>query len=163
MSTPVTTVAVISAGAMGSAIASVLHRAGQQHSFRLLSDLEGRSASTLQRAHEAGLQSVSLEEIAHRSDIILSVLPPSEAVSLARRVAEAASVKVASRSRGTAPSSSSATSARGIRKAIYCDMNAVSPKTASKIAEIVQDTFRFVDGCIIGGKASIGWSEPTFV
>lgn len=132
-----TTVSVISAGAMGSAIASVLSKQG----FRILSTLKDRSASTVERAKEAGMQDSSLETIAKESKIILSVLPPSEAVALARKVVEAC------------PSSSfSDTSTSTTTKPIYCDLNAISPETTKQVAQIVKHHFRFVDGSVIGGK-----------
>ncbi|CAD6571335.1 MAG: hypothetical protein CYPHOPRED_004395 [Cyphobasidiales sp. Tagirdzhanova-0007] len=112
--------------------------------FRVISTLEGRSPGTAARAKEAGMQDSSIASIAKESRIILSVLPPSESIALARKVVEAA------------PTTAEV-------KPIYCDLNAVSPETAHTVAEIVKNHFRFVDGCIIGGPPSSSYNPTIYL
>lgn len=88
----------------------------------------GRSAATAERAERAGLVDVStLAALTDRSEVIVSVCPPEEAVSVADAVARAGF-------RGT-----------------YVDANAIAPTTARAIAERFE---HFVDGGIIGPPAA---------
>jgi 3-hydroxyisobutyrate dehydrogenase-like beta-hydroxyacid dehydrogenase len=103
-------------GEMGSAVGEALRSAGHT----VLWASEGRSAETAARAaafEDAG----TMEELARRSDVILSVCPPHAALDVARSVA-------------------------GF-EGHYVDANAVSPATAREIGAAVG---RFVDGGIIG-------------
>ena len=84
---------------------------------------EGRSEATAERAREAGLRPAPLDELLERCDVILSVCPPHAALEVAQ---------ACSRYHG-----------------IYCDVNAVSPETARKVARIAGGDV--VDGGIIGG------------
>src|SRR5256886_17270631 len=78
------TVGLLHPGEMGSAIGSVLR--GRGH--RVVWASEGRSTETRKRAEEAGLEDAgSVEELARRSDVILSVCPPSAALEGAGAVA----------------------------------------------------------------------------
>ena len=122
------TVAVIAMGEMGSGVARRLHERGAT----VLTSLAGRSAASAARAQKAGAISVSTDdELVARADFILSIVPPGEAVALARRLAPA--IKQAA------------------RKTIYVDCNAVSPQTADKIGEALKDTgCIYVDAGIIG-------------
>ncbi|MGQ0615402.1 MAG: DUF1932 domain-containing protein [Acidimicrobiia bacterium] len=89
---------------------------------------EGRSPATRQRALTAGLSDAgSLEALSGRADVIVSVCPPGEALTVAATVA--------------------ATGFDGI----YADLNATSPTTAR---EISRRFARFVDGGIIGPPVS---------
>ncbi len=119
-------VAVISPGAMGSAVGQVLTSNG----LEVRTSLAGRSDETAARARAAGMTPVMDEHLA-QADIILSILPPGDAVDLADRLApvlEAAE-----------------------RKPIYVDCNAVSPQTVEDISDIIEDTgCPFVDAGIIG-------------
>jgi 3-hydroxyisobutyrate dehydrogenase-like beta-hydroxyacid dehydrogenase len=100
------------------------------HGLKVLTSLAGRSAETVARAKSAGLTAASDDDIA-RSDFILSILPPGDAVSLAQRFAPALS---ASNS-----------------KPVYVDCNAVSPKTTERVAAALAPTGApFVDAGIIG-------------
>lgn len=76
------TVAIIAQGAMGAGIARRL----SDHGVTVLTDLSGRSQASAERATAAGMQAASPRDVA-RADIILSVLPPSEALTLAERYA----------------------------------------------------------------------------
>ena len=84
------TLAIIAAGAMGSAIA----RRVAQNGARVLTSLKERSQATVDRAHQAGMISASDEEIAAHAELVLSVVPPGEgarfsgASTACRRTAE---------------------------------------------------------------------------
>jgi 3-hydroxyisobutyrate dehydrogenase-like beta-hydroxyacid dehydrogenase len=120
------TVAVIAPGMMGSAVAARL----TGHGCTVLSLLAGRSAASLARAAAAGMRDASEAQIA-ACDIILSIVPPAEAVRLAERLAPALTTAA--------------------RKPVYVDCNAVSPDTVAGIDAIVRATGAiFVDGGIIG-------------
>lgn len=120
------TVAVIAPGMMGSAVAKRLTSRGAEVRTRL----SGRSAPTVARAEAAGMIDVTDARIAE-ADFILSIVPPGQAVALAR------SLTPALRS--------------AIRKPIYVDCNAVNPETVRIIDSIIRDTGAiFVDGGIVG-------------
>lgn len=133
-----TTIAILAPGAMGSAVA---RRLGE-HGARVLTSLAGRSAATAQRAAAAGMVAASDADIAG-ADIILSIIPPAEAVTLAQRLAAAVAA------RGTAP--------------IIVDCNAVNVATVEQVAAIVASSgARFVDAAIIGLPPQPGTRRPTF-
>jgi 3-hydroxyisobutyrate dehydrogenase-like beta-hydroxyacid dehydrogenase len=86
------------------------------------------------------MTAASDEEIAS-SDFILSILPPSDALGLARRFAPALTASNA--------------------KPVYVECNAVSPPTAERIAEVIAPTgSAFVDVGIIGGPPKTGDAGP---
>lgn len=119
-------VAVIAPGMMGSAVAKRLTEKG----LEVRTSLSGRSAATLARAADAGMVDATDAGIAE-ADIILSILPPGDAVSLAERLAPALR--------------------NANRKPIYVDCNALDPKTVLRVAAVVQAAgATFVDGGIIG-------------
>jgi 3-hydroxyisobutyrate dehydrogenase-like beta-hydroxyacid dehydrogenase len=131
-------VAVIAPGMMGAAVGRRL----VEHGLKVLTSLEGRSAETSARAKAAGMTSASDEEIA-ASDFILSILPPGDAVALARRFA---------------PSLTASNS-----KPVFVDCNAVSPSTVERIAAAIAPTGSpFVDAGIIGSPPKPGDAGPRF-
>ena len=71
-------IAIHSAGAMGSALSRRL----REHGARVLTSLSGRSAATVERARAAGMEDVPRPTIA-TADLLLSIVPPGEAVALA--------------------------------------------------------------------------------
>ena len=76
-------------------------------------------------------------------DFLLSIVPPANAVALAKRLSPAL--------------------ARAARKPLYVDFNAVSPRTTENVARIVQATgTRFVDGGIIGGPPRASCDGPAY-
>ena len=126
------TLAVIAAGMMGSGVAGRL----TQHRVPVLTSLAGRGAATVARAEAAGMTDASDAEIA-QVEIILSIVPPGDALALAERLApHLAAVH---------------------RKPAYVDCNAVNPATVARIAAVIEATgARFVDGGIIGGPPAPG-------
>ncbi|KAH7912261.1 6-phosphogluconate dehydrogenase C-terminal domain-like protein [Hygrophoropsis aurantiaca] len=138
-------IAVVAAGAMGSAVANRLHRAG----CTVLTNLDGRSDATRRRALDAGMIDVSLGEMVQKAQWILSILPPRDAHTFAEMVGREASK-----------------TGRGIHAAneslVFVDCNAVSPETAKRIAGVFAATdIKFVDAGIIGGPPRDGY-DPTF-
>jgi 3-hydroxyisobutyrate dehydrogenase-like beta-hydroxyacid dehydrogenase len=132
------TIAILAPGAMGSAVARRL----SDHGAQVLTSLTGRSEATVQRAAAAGMVAAGDADIAG-ADIILSIVPPAEAVALAQRLAAAVS------QRGTAP--------------IVVDCNAVNVATVEQVAAIVAASgARFVDAGIIGLPPKPGTRRPTF-
>lgn len=126
------TIGVIAMGEMGSATARRLCERGAT----VITQLTGRSAASAARAEKAGAVPVSTdEEFVRRSDVILSIVPPGDAVALAERLAPAIR--------------------RAGRRIIYVDCNAVSPQTAERIGDVLQDTgCVYVDAGIIGPPPS---------
>ncbi len=118
------TVAIIAQGAMGAGLARRLSDNG----VTVLTDLEGRSPASAARAAAAGMRAASAQDVA-RADFILSVLPPSEALTLAERYAP------------LLPAT-----------ALYADCNAISPEQALRVAAALERSgCGFVDAGIIGG------------
>jgi putative dehydrogenase len=125
-------VAVIAPGMMGSAVGACLVENG----IEVRTSLVGRSDATQARAKTAGMVGSSDEQIA-ASDIILSILPPGDALGLAERLTSV--LRAAT------------------RKPIYVDCNALDPSTVLRIARVVEETgATFVDGGIIGGPPKSG-------
>src|SRR6516165_10600225 len=132
-------VAVIAPGMMGSAVGKRLVENGVE----VRTALAGRSEATLARAKAAGMVGASDEQIA-ATDIILSILPPGDALGLAERLAPA--LRAAA------------------KKPIYVDCNALDPATVLRIARVVQETgATFVDGGIIGGPPKPGYSPRIYL
>lgn len=132
------TVAVISCGAMGAAVGKRL----RDHGARVLTDLTGRSAASRARAAAAGMQQAPVDALAE-ADFFLSILPPGEALALARQMAGPL--------------------AKARRKAVYVDCNAISPMTARAVADTIAPTGAvFVDGSIIGAPPADGRAGPVF-
>lgn len=125
-------VAVIAAGMMGSGVGGRL----TQNGVEVRTSLAGRSAASAQRAQAAGMRDSTDAEIA-ACDIILSIVPPGEALGLAERLAPV--LRAAA------------------KKPVYVDCNAVNPQTVLRIARAVEETgTAFVDGGIIGGPPAPG-------
>lgn len=131
-------VAVIAAGGMGAAVGARLAENG----IRVLTSLEGRSAASVARAKAAGMIAASDPEIA-AADIVLSIVPPGEALPLAQKLAPALNA--------------------ANKKPVYADCNAVNPDTVKKIAAVIaQAGCPFVDAGIIGGPPRAGYNGPSF-
>jgi 3-hydroxyisobutyrate dehydrogenase-like beta-hydroxyacid dehydrogenase len=130
----VPTVGVVSPGAMGSALSRVLAEGGA----RVVATVAGRSARTARLAEEARLVVVrDLDAIVADSQVLLSIAPPAEALSIAGAVAAAA------RRTGSAP--------------LIGDLNAIAPQTALDVQATLQDAdLELVDGSISGPPPRTG-------
>jgi 3-hydroxyisobutyrate dehydrogenase-like beta-hydroxyacid dehydrogenase len=133
------TIGLIGAGAMGAEIGRSLVTSGR----RVISVLDGRSEDSRRRANAAGIEPVNdLVGLVGASDIVLSVVPPGAASSVAHKVADAA------KAAPVAP--------------VFVDANAISPERARAIASAVEAAgMRYVDGGIIGGPPTT--QRPTAV
>ena len=132
--------AVVASGAMGAAVGHRLTRAG----LTVLTNLDGRSNATRERARAAGMEDASLGDIAGRANWVLSILPPSEAYAFAQRFRDAHAGNAAT---------------RGLA---FADCNAVNPETAKRIASVFSGTpIKFIDAGIIGGPPRDGY-DPVF-
>jgi 3-hydroxyisobutyrate dehydrogenase-like beta-hydroxyacid dehydrogenase len=122
------TVGILSPGDMGSAIASVL----SQNGLLTLAALDDRSARTKQLATAAKVKNVGTwENLVAESDVLLSVLVPSEATFAANQVA--AAIK------------------RVGKSVLYVDCNAIAPERVRAIASVIETAGgQFVDASIIG-------------
>jgi 3-hydroxyisobutyrate dehydrogenase-like beta-hydroxyacid dehydrogenase len=119
-------VAIVAAGNMGAAMGRRL----TDHGVQVLTSLAGRGEASAARARDARMEPAEDAAIA-ASDLLLSVVPPAEAVALAERFAPA--IREAA------------------TKCVYVDCNAIDPGTARRVAAIVEAAgARFVDGGIIG-------------
>jgi 3-hydroxyisobutyrate dehydrogenase-like beta-hydroxyacid dehydrogenase len=118
-------IAVIAPGAMGAAVAQLARARGADVAVTL----EGRGPASAARA--AGLALLPDETaLAAWADVVLSILPPGEALALAERLAPALKARQ--------------------DKPVYVDCNAVSPGTVRLVAAALRGV-RFCDVGIIGG------------
>ena len=133
------TIAILSPGSMGSAVGQALRESG----YDVVTNLDGRSERTRVLAEEAGFRAVSgIDSIVEEADLVMSILVPSEAISVAREAA------AAMKRTGASPA--------------YADCNAVSPDTARELGGIIEAAGgRFIDAGIIGGPPGSG-SPPRF-
>ena len=132
-------IAILSPGNMGAAVGRVLRESG----YDVVTNLDGRSDRTRTLAAEAGFLAVSgMDGIVEEADLVMSILVPSEAISVAREAA-------------------AAMGRTGARPA-FADCNAVSPDTARKLGEIIEAAGgRYIDAGIIGGPPGAA-SPPRF-
>jgi len=121
-------IGVMSPGDMGQAIAARLKQSG----LEVFAALSGRSERTKRLAADAGIGDLGvLQELVAKCDMIISVLNPGEALSVARATADAMK-------------------ATG-RAIAYADLNAVSPQTAHEMDRLIGGAGgMFIDGGIIG-------------
>ncbi len=123
---PGTTIGLLHPGEMGAAVGRCLVEQGHT----VLWVPQGRGPATAHRAAAAGLtEAGSLDDLARRSEVVLSVCPPQAA----RAVAE------------------SVIGAKGGFGGRYVDANAIAPQTVRTLAEVVTKAGAgFIDGGIIG-------------
>ena len=132
-------IAVIAAGDMGSGVGARLAERG----CKVLTSLEGRSAASRARAEAAGMIDASDAELMAAADMILSIVPPGDALDLAERL-------------GPAMTAAS-------HKPLYVDCNAVSPDTVRRIAAVVTAAGApFVDAGIVGGPPKAGYTPAIY-
>jgi putative dehydrogenase len=126
-------IAIVAAGEMGAGLGARLSARG----LPVRTSLTGRSAATAQRAARAGMANAAddaeLVDVAY----FLSVVPPGDAIGLAERLRDVL--------------------AAASRKPVYIDCNAIAPRTAQRVAEIVTATgCTYVDAGIVGGPPVTG-------
>jgi len=132
------TVAIIAPGNMGAGVAKRLI----ENKVAVLTALAGRSAASSERTREAGMSAVSERELAD-ADFLLSIVPPGEALALARRLTPVLTA--------------------ANKKLTYVECNAVSPQTMLQVADVIAETgCRFVAAGIIGPPPKPGSSNTKF-
>jgi len=130
------TVAIVGAGEMGAAVGHRLREAGA----RVITSLAGRSAESVARVRDAGLEVVNDDDsIVRDANFVLSIVPPGVAVEVADRL------------RGPL--------ARARAKPAYVECNAISPATCRRIRDLLGAT-TFIDAGIIGGPPVAGTQDP---
>ena len=124
---------------MGHAVGREFRASG----LEVMTCLSGRSPRTCRLAELAGFRAVpSLEALAEQADLILSILVPEAAVSLAEEVAKALDTT------GCRP--------------VFADCNAVSPATSRRIEGIISEAGgSYLDASIIGPPPGQG-QPPRF-
>ncbi|QBD75772.1 NAD(P)-dependent oxidoreductase [Ktedonosporobacter rubrisoli] len=132
------TVALLSPGDMGHAIAADLH----QHSMNVITNLHGRSERTRSLARTAGINEVPDDEtLVREADILLSIMPPANAYALGERIG--------------------AVLQRSKTELLFVDCNAIAPRTAQALDKLLTEAgAAFVDGGIIGGPPRSGQEGP---
>ncbi|CEJ95012.1 hypothetical protein VHEMI10516 [[Torrubiella] hemipterigena] len=126
-------VGVLSMGDMGAGIARFL----RSKDIQVATNCQGRSEDTIERTKKADVEMLPSDlELVQQCQVILSIVPPKDAVATAQRVADALSG-------GSAKDN-----------VVFIDMNAVAPSTCRDIGILFEKArvpVTFVDGCIIGG------------
>lgn len=136
----------------------------------LLTFLKSSSQDTLSRALAANVQLLPTDEdLVTQCDLILSVVPPRDAISTAKRILAAVSSLEVRGGKGKKKN----------RPLYFADMNAISPATCKiieglflEVSDSDSATLRFIDGGILGGPPSpssnlstngsdgSGWKRP---
>jgi 3-hydroxyisobutyrate dehydrogenase-like beta-hydroxyacid dehydrogenase len=131
-------VAIIAAGNMGAGVGKRLTDNG----VSVLTSLAGRSEESARRAREAGMRAVADAQLME-ADFLMSIVPPGEALGLAKRLAPAL--------------------AAANKKPTYVECNAVSPQTTLTIAGVIASTGApFVGAGIIGPPPKPASSNTKF-
>jgi len=122
-----TNIGILHPGEMGISISASAINSGNQVYWVS----QGRSEKTFSRAENHNLiDTASLSQLCHKSEIILSICPPNAAEDVARDVIGSGF------------------------KGYYLDANAISPKRVVRIGlMMIASGIRFIDGGIIGGPA----------
>lgn len=122
------TIAILMPGDMGHGVGLVL----RQHGYDVITSLEGRSERSRNLAEAGQVRDAgSLDDTIGAAGLVLSILPPDNAVELAENVAAAIG--------------------RTGNKPVYVDCNAVSPGTAQKAGDAITAAGAiFIDCGIIG-------------
>ncbi|KAJ7909844.1 6-phosphogluconate dehydrogenase C-terminal domain-like protein [Mycena leptocephala] len=113
------TLAILAPGEMGAAIAARLSASG---AGIILTNLDGRSEATLQRALSANMQHASYAEITERAAYIYSVVPPKDAFAVAEAVVTAYKAS------------------GSLRALVFVDCNAVNPESMKRMAALFGGT-----------------------
>ena len=122
------TVGIVSPGAMGSAVADALARGGA----RVVAAVTGRSERTARLAERAQLELLpDLSAVVASADVVLSIVPPEAAESVAEDLARQTRA--------------------GDAYPLVVDLNAIAPATSRRLADVLgRAGCTFVDGSISG-------------
>jgi 3-hydroxyisobutyrate dehydrogenase-like beta-hydroxyacid dehydrogenase len=131
-------IGLIGAGEMGSGIGGWL----AAHGVDVRTTLKGRSAASAERIARAGVGVVDdLAAVARSCALVLSIVPPDQALGVAGEFAAAYTP--------------------GEKSPLFVDCNAAAPATKHKIEAVLTAAgIRFVDAGIIGGTPREGYDGP---
>lgn len=130
-------IGLIGAGEMGSGIGGWL----VSHGADVRTTLAGRSAASAERVRRARIAVVDDLAAVARAAVILSIVPPDRAVSVAEGFVAAYAARP--------------------EPPVYVDCNAIAPETARAVAAVITGAgIRFVDAGIIGGAPREGYDGP---
>ena len=130
------TVAIVGAGEMGAAVGRRLRESGA----RVRTSLAGRSAESVARVRDAGIEVVDDDDsLVRDASFVLSIVPPGVALEVANRL------------RGPV--------SRADEPPVYVECNAISPATCRRISDLFHAT-NFIDAGIIGGPPVAGTQDP---
>jgi 3-hydroxyisobutyrate dehydrogenase-like beta-hydroxyacid dehydrogenase len=134
-------IGIVSPGAMGSAVGAAYAAGGH----RVLATVSGRSERTAGLAAQAGLELVAdLDAVVSEADLVLSIVPPDQAVATATAVATAA--------------------ARTGARPLVSDWNAVSPFTARELERnLAEAGLELIDGSISGGPPRADYTTRVYL
>jgi 3-hydroxyisobutyrate dehydrogenase-like beta-hydroxyacid dehydrogenase len=131
------TVAIVGAGEMGAAVGRRLRESGA----RVITSLARRSAESVARVRDAGLEVVDNDDsLVWDASFVLSIVPPGVAVAVAERL------------RGPL--------SRAQTNPVFVECNAISPATCRRIRDLLGAT-TFIDTGIIGGPPVAGTQDPS--
>ena len=121
-------IAILSPGDMGHAVGRALF----EHGFEILTHLEGRSERTCALAQDAGFRiSATLNELINEADLLLSILVPASAETVAKEIAQSLQETG--------------------ETTLIADCNAISPMRSERIGRIIESAGgRYIDASIIG-------------
>jgi|HubBroStandDraft_1064217.scaffolds.fasta_scaffold04750_3 putative dehydrogenase len=132
------TVAIVGTGEMGAAVGRRLREAGA----RVITSIAGRSAVSIARVRDAGIEVVNDDDsLVRDASFVLSIVPPGVAVEVAERL------------RGPV--------GHAEEPPVYVECNAISPATCRRICDLFDATTNFIDAGIIGGPPAAGTQDPT--
>ena len=134
------TVAVVGTGDMGSAVGGAFVRAG----YRVVTAGDGRGAQSKRFAAEAGIEDLrTLEAVVAEAQLVLSIVPPAVATTIAAEVVGAMRTVDA--------------------RPAFADCNAVAPATVRAIARAIEPTGApFIDVGIVGRGPGVGRERTRF-
>ena len=134
-----TTIGIVSPGAMGSA----LGRAWQSNGATAVATVQGRSERTRQLAEGLTLLD-DLDAVVGAADVVVSVCPPSHAEAALRDIVAACR--------------------RTAARPLVADLNAVSPSVVSMLEQLADEAgLDFVDGAISGPPPRAGTDTILYV
>ena len=135
------TVGIVSPGAMGSAVGSAYAAGGH----RVVTTVAGRSERTADLAAQAGLELVpDLDTVVAESALVLSIVPPGDADEVASAIA--------------------ASARRMNARPLVADLNATSPASARRIQALLADAgIELVDGSISGGPPRADYKTRVYL
>ncbi len=117
-------------GNMGLSVGIALLNSG----IEVLTNLDGRSQTTIKNTNTNNITNVTLSNLINRSDIILSIIPPSSSVEVANNLSKLSQLT--------------------LKPITYVECNAISPDTTKFIEKsFIATAFKnskYIDGSIIG-------------